>query len=145
MIIFVGDKPSSKMKHNAKPFEGASCESRLYEWVKAVLPQSYMTRWEYPAFKIINQSDHDVLAGYLMLVAADHYNNPHRHVIVALGNTASKAIGKHIPHYKLPHPSGRNRKLNNKSFVKKELYKCKTFIEKSLSHRPVHSTKIVGG
>ena len=34
MIIFVGDRPSPKMKPGAKPFEGAACEKRLKEWIK---------------------------------------------------------------------------------------------------------------
>jgi len=34
MVIFVGDKPSPKMKPGAKPFEGAACEKRLKEWLK---------------------------------------------------------------------------------------------------------------
>lgn len=42
--------------------------------------------------------------------------------IVALGNTASKALTLlRIKHYSLPHPSGLNRKLNDKNYVEEKI------------------------
>ena len=38
--------------------------------------------------------------------------------ILALGNTASDALNRlNIDHFKLPHPSGLNRKLNDKEYL----------------------------
>lgn len=38
--------------------------------------------------------------------------------IVALGKTAAKALSMMgVPHYEMPHPSGRNRKLNDANYV----------------------------
>ena len=36
MIIFVGDKPSPKMKPDALPFEGAACEETFKSWVSFI-------------------------------------------------------------------------------------------------------------
>jgi len=49
--------------------------------------------------------------------------------IVALGNFASKVLQKiNIDHFTLPHPSGLNRKLNDKSYERDQLVKCKEYI-----------------
>jgi len=116
MIVFVGDKPSSKMKPGARPFEGASCEPRLYEWLNTLLgPQDL--------FKIINQCDY----AYANLYAV-HIRDKVKYV--ALGNNASDALGK-IPHFKLPHPSGMNRQINNKEFIEKKLKECRSWLNET--------------
>jgi hypothetical protein len=50
--------------------------------------------------------------------------------IVALGNVASSCLKKMgVEHYKLPHPSPRNRLLNDKSFESACLESCRSYIE----------------
>ncbi len=50
--------------------------------------------------------------------------------VVALGNTASDALKRiGTPHFKLPHPSPKNRKLNDKDEVKFQLALCRTYLE----------------
>lgn len=50
-------------------------------------------------------------------------------IVIALGNYASKALTKrNIDHFKLPHPSGLNRKLNDLEYIKNQLDFCKAFI-----------------
>jgi len=42
--------------------------------------------------------------------------------IVALGKTAAKALTLlHLEFYEMPHPSGCNRKLNNKEYVAEKI------------------------
>lgn len=120
MIIFVGDKPSAKMKPGAKPFEGAKCEKRLYDWLFFLIGQGSDLD-KALSFKIINQcnSTTDELKGK---------------IIIALGNNASKFC-KGYEHFKLPHPSSRNRLLNDKEFVKKKLKECKKYIEELCTQR----------
>lgn len=111
MILFIGDKPSPKMKPGALPFQGAACEPRLKEWIKQItfLPI------------IVNSSEPELLDMVFMFKALNY-------PIVALGNNASKAL-KDIPHFKLPHPSGLNRQINDKEFVALKLAECKSYIE----------------
>lgn len=109
-MLFVGDKPSSRMKPNAAPFQGAACEKRLYEWIVELGVSNY---------KIKNQCD-------LLHV---RYFSTHL-IIIALGNKASKSLGK-VPHFKLPHPSGLNRQVNDKTFIASKLAECKNYIERA--------------
>ena len=114
MILFVGDQPSKIMKAGAKPFEGARCEKRLNEWIAFLSPNN-------PAIRIINRVDVNFTNE---AVAANKNSYP----VIALGNNASKAL-LDIPHFKLPHPSSLNRKMNDKEFVKSELERCKQWLE----------------
>lgn len=50
--------------------------------------------------------------------------------IVALGNTASDALNKlGVKHFKLPHPSPRNRLLNDAQLIDDLLILCKKYLE----------------
>jgi len=50
--------------------------------------------------------------------------------IIALGNYASLCLKKlNIKHFKMPHPSPRNRKLNDKQFEKDIIKECKKYLE----------------
>lgn len=56
-------------------------------------------------------------------------------VLVALGNTASHALGKlKLSHFKLPHPSPRNRQLNDPADIQARLEECRTYIQKENRH-----------
>ena len=58
--------------------------------------------------------------------------NPDR--IVALGKDAAKALSKlKLDFFEMPHPSGRNRKLNDKDYVAKQLVALRVFLESSVS------------
>lgn len=114
MIIFVGDKPSPRMHVDALPFEGAKCEPRLKAWIK-LLRGGRKTL-------VINRVDR-LLSYYVHA----WYWRPMQYKFVALGNAASKALGE-VPHFKLPHPSGLNRQLNDKAFVADKLAECKTWL-----------------
>lgn len=114
MILFVGDKPSPKMKPGAAPFQGAACEKRLMEWIVNVIPE------DFHKVQIINSCDY---SDYKLMA---HFRAST--IFVALGNNASKALGS-IPHFKLPHPSGRNRQINDKEFIAIKLEKCKNYIK----------------
>jgi hypothetical protein len=49
--------------------------------------------------------------------------------IIALGTKASKHLESyHYAHFKFPHPSGRNRKLNDKTYEKRMLQECYKWI-----------------
>lgn len=112
MILFVGDRPSERTDPIV-PFKGAACEKRLMEWINFLVSKE---DW----YLVTNRASGGF--GYLVPRA-----NALQYPIVALGNNASKALKK-IPHFKLPHPSGRNRQINNKEFIEKKLKDCKKWI-----------------
>ncbi len=112
MILIVGDKPS-KRTHPNIPFKGAACEKRLYTWIKTITDKT-------PRF-INRVSPFFETAVYMAL----HAGMP----IVALGTAASNALKRDkIPHFKLPHPSGRNRLLNNKDYINMVLLECRSWL-----------------
>ena len=47
---------------------------------------------------------------------------------IALGNKASEKLYD-IPHFKLPHPSGRNRKINNRQYIDEQLRLCAEWLK----------------
>ena len=123
MILFVGDRPSKRMKPGARPFEGAACESRLYSWIAELIPFDDLDLRGVKKYELINQCDYawaDLYAAHIIGEVS---------AIIALGNNASKALGK-IPHFKLPHPSGKNRQINDKEFINKKLQECKEWLKK---------------
>lgn len=119
MILFVGDQPSTKMKSGARPFEGAACQFRLIEWIDFILDYKAV----HTGYRLINQCDYPWDNLY---VAHLSYNT----IFIALGNNASKALGD-IPHFKLPHPSGRNRQINDKKFIDERLNACKEWLKEN--------------
>ena len=50
--------------------------------------------------------------------------------VLALGSVVSNNLYHlDVDHYRLPHPSGRNRSLNNKEFVHEQLELCKNYLK----------------
>lgn len=105
-LLIVGDKP---VKPGLKPFEQAKCWPRLERWISTLNTDNYV---------LINQSDFNFSQTLEDLFDAGF-------TVVALGNTASKAVQWFdIPHFKLPHPSSRNRQLNDPNFEQQKLKEC---------------------
>lgn len=51
-------------------------------------------------------------------------------IVIALGAFASKCLEViNKTHFRLPHPSPRNRLMNDKEFIKNTLAECKQFLE----------------
>jgi len=137
-IIFVGDKPSTKNLDSNVPFVGTQSYKKLLEWI-----------WEMDIdihdVKIINKED----------VARESlkYSRGYKRKWIALGSNAEEVIknldielitimgpvhgnrklelysvkGK-FDHFKLPHPSPKNRKLNDKKWIKQQLKECKEWL-----------------
>ena len=116
MIYFIGDKPS---KCNVDPriaFVGTNSYRTLLLWIHAMnlsindtmLFNSDMFVKQLKRKKlIINEEDQ----------------------IVALGKEASIILDEEIiPHFRIPHPSGLNRSLNDPKLVNKFLKECKAYV-----------------
>ena len=95
-VYFVGDRPSRQNLDPDTPFVGTKSYTKLLEW--------------------INRLDIDV--SRVLVQNSNRLYNLHyleNFKVIALGNMASDFLtGCDIEHFKLPHPSGRNRILNNK-------------------------------
>jgi len=112
MIVFVGDKPSKKNKRPDVAFVGTPSYANLMNWIGRM-----QIHWQ--GFRIINR--HQV---------SSYYNTGDQYI--ALGNEAEKTLKSYkIPHFKLPHPSPKNRLLNSKYFVSTRLNKCKEWLSVS--------------
>lgn len=95
-VLFVGDEPSKKNTHPSVPFAGAACHKRLVKWLSFLQPKYY---------HCINSNTEEQLEAAASLEASGFR-------VVALGNKASERLCR-IPHIVLPHPSPKNRALND--------------------------------
>ena len=122
-IIFVGDRPSRDNTDLDVAFVGTESGERLFKWIE------YLDIYTYQALNVYT-IDSKVDTKNCM------YLRKHNGAtIVALGNNASNVLKKlEIKHFKLPHPSGRNRKLNDKNYVASELQKCREWLNERIGN-----------
>lgn len=107
-VAFVGDKPSRLNIHPDIPFVGARCFGRLLQYIRETMPDYYI---------VLNSTDADMFKACALV--ADGFQ------FIALGNKASKRLTETgIEHFKLPHPSGRNRKINDGTKIQQDLEKA---------------------
>lgn len=112
-VLFVGDKPSRLNTDPKVAFVGTPSHRNLCKWVEEM---------QIREFKAINSEELDcpLLVKYYVAGFA----------IVALGNKASQVLTKMgLDHFKLPHPSPKNRKLNDQEFIASELQKCYYYLK----------------
>lgn len=128
-IVFVGDEPSLDNVRSDVAFVGTKSYKRLLDWIYKMDVNINNTH-------LINKSNLTVLNKNEFEIHPDQHTTVFMEYVdckfVALGNNASKALeALKIDHFKLPHPSGRNRAVNNKSLVLRELQACKEFLNLS--------------
>jgi hypothetical protein len=112
MILFVGDKPSARNLDVSIPFVGTKSYKTLLDWI-------WQMNINITDVKLINKDDKASIA------TADRFNWK----IVVLGNEAEKIVKKFTKKYfKLDHPSGLNRKLNDKNYVAARLKECENWL-----------------
>lgn len=123
MIYFVADKPTKENLSLTVPLVGTSSYRTLLKWCGDMDVDVSRVR-------MYNQSDKpfEGMSGISVNTAIEI-----NHIkVIALGNAAKKYLLKVgiKEFFILPHPSGRNRKLNDKDFVKKTLEQCRDYIYK---------------
>lgn len=112
-VVFVGDEPSRMNLNATIPFVGAKCFPTLVDWIKRLAPDYYV---------VMNSNTKDDL-----IDIESYYKAGFK--VIALGNKASKRLEKiKVGHYKMPHPSGLNRILNDEARVALELYYASSYI-----------------
>jgi uracil-DNA glycosylase len=114
-VVFVGDKPSRLNDDPSIAFVGTPSFTNLCKWI---------AKMEVSNFIMVNSWTHaDSIEICRLLNEGDK-------VFVALGNYASKRLNDmFIQHFKLPHPSPKNRMLNNKANIEFQLNKCYLYIK----------------
>jgi len=120
VIVFVGDCPSQFNTDPNVAFVGTKSGKVLDEWIQRMgIVEAYL---------LINSHEEHLVWQIVRYYETD--NN----VIIALGNSASKRLDDaHVPHFKLPHPSPKNFKLNDKQYVISELKKCAEYVAGKVS------------
>lgn len=116
-LLLVGDKPSRKNTDPRIAFVGTPSYKTLQKWLQVMVTEKAVIR-------AVNRVDPGFTT-HLISASLDGYK------IIACGEEAARALVNHgvVNFFKLPHPSGRNRKLNNKKYVEEVLLKCKAWIE----------------
>lgn len=121
-ILVLGRNPSLRNQDRRRPFIGTASWVRLNDWLKQLGLENYDLANAFEDYEpVINK-----------LTIANSANRlkarGHKRILV-LGNDAEK-VAKYagIKYFKLPHPSGRNIKLNDQQFVESELAKCKEWL-----------------
>lgn len=115
VVLFVGQNPSDKagQKNNT--------HFRLNEWIEKLELEEFAFINAASKFGAVRQSDVDP---HNLALAASKSKK-----IVALGNFASEALFRlGVSHFKLPHPSGLNRQINDDDYIAKCLNECKVYI-----------------
>lgn len=112
-VVFVGDEASATNVSPDIAFVGARCFDTVVNWIKTINPDYYVC---------LNSDTISQLSDVKRLQKAGFS-------IIALGNKASERLHKlNIPHFKLPHPSGLNRKLNDKENLKLDFQRAINYI-----------------
>lgn len=113
-VVFVGDSPSKTNVDDNIAFVGSKCFIKVVDWIKNEIQ---------PDYYICLNSDRSTFFDSIHGLERAGFS------VVALGNRASKRLTTWgIEHFKLPHPSGLNRKLNNKAFTRNELLKAHYYV-----------------
>lgn len=101
-VIFVGDRPSRLNESPDVAFVGASCYPRLIQWI---------SKLELSNYELLNSHTSQQIQK-----VEKYYKEGHK--IIALGLAAATRLKKNsIEHFKLPHPSGLNRQINNQNYI----------------------------
>ena len=115
-IVFVGDKPSRKNISQDIPFVGTKSYKTLLDWIYSM---------NIDITDVVTTNIHDFKKRTEKIQFS-----PKK--IVALGENASKFL-KGIEHFKLPHPSPLNRKLNDKKTLNSILKECEKYLNDTRS------------
>ena len=118
-VVFVGDAPSKTNVSDNIAFVGAKCFPTLVEWIKEINPDYYVC---------LNSNVFFDLEDAILL-----YKDGFK--VVALGAKASERLSLNdVKHFVLPHPSGLNRQLNDKTLITTALRMCKNYVNSNSSN-----------
>lgn len=122
LVYFVADKPTKDNVSPTIPLVGTTSYKRLLEWIGEM--NIDITR-----VRMYNQADNP-FNNPLSIMSLNRAITLDQIRVVALGQKAATYLTKTgiKEHFILPHPSGKNRLLNNQEFVKMKLIACQNYI-----------------
>lgn len=119
-VLVVGLNPSRRSP-NKKVLKNSTLE-RLNKWMDffGIINFSFINSYD-----TIDKSDIDIKR---LGIASESYSK-----VIALGNAVSNSLSKAgVNHFKMPHPSPLNRKLNDKQYEADILIRCKHYLEENI-------------
>lgn len=131
LIYIVADKPAKDNYSPLVPLVGTKSYKVLLNWLGEM--NIDITR-----VRLYNQIDNP-FGTQLSLMTLNKAIELEQIKVIALGEKASdylNSVGVD-EYYKLPHPSPRNRLLNQKSFVKNTLGSCHNYVYNGVLHEKV--------
>jgi len=118
MVVFVGDKPSRLNDDPEIAFIGTPSYRNLLEWI---------VKMKIGSFTMVNSYTHE---DSVKICRLWNVRKERKFVFVSLGVNAGKRLERmRIKHFKLPHPSPRNRMLNDKANIDFQLEKCYLYLK----------------
>lgn len=136
-ILILGLNPSSRNTDPATPFKGTKTGKMLKKWLKIVMPEDkeYLIMKRNLVEDVISSDSKSVKRKDLdrnMKKFRLYLRRRKPDMIIALGNKVHNYLITHLmgefPLLFLPHPSPRNRKLNNKEDIELHLLITKATI-----------------
>lgn len=121
-ILILGRSPSKLNDYPNVPFLGAPCYPRLKSWIKQLRTperEFYVDNCTHKMNARFSKRDIELYAKSLQLYYGDIQK------IIALGNDAAQVCkAAKMTYFKLPHPSGLNRQINDSKNIEKLLKEC---------------------
>lgn len=119
-VLFVGQTP---LKDGAEAFSNTSSGKRLNAWIEYLGVDDAVLMNAFPGGGKVTLNAADKSAIMISILE----DLPDR--VIALGSYAHQVLNiLNIDHFHLPHPSGRNRKLNDKTWVHAQLGMCRSWL-----------------
>lgn len=146
-VIFVGSNPAEASPDPSIPFAGTRSGKTLQEWMQAIgvdaatMVNVSAAKTEKNRKLRVSEYELERLRSELHW-GIDYYSHA---TVIALGETAADALRRlDVSFFKLPHPSGRNRKLNDKEYVSRVLEECRQFVSGRDETRGIHGLGLGG-
>lgn len=126
-VVFIGSNPSQRSSSIVPFYYDTKSMAILTEWMNEL----YDLGCRHESHHFLNVSNAPTPGNRPLKVSEIHAEliglegrissiSPDR--VIALGRTAEKALTLlRIPHYAMPHPSGLNRKLNDKAYITEKI------------------------
>jgi len=135
-VLIIGDKPSKKNIKQDVPFVGTRSWVTLLSWLEFLKLNDFEIT-NIPSKQELDNLIVELKKGYKdpvsdqQLVKFFFLHKYAGYKIIVLGNNAEKFVNEYMwynHYFKLPHPSGRNRLLNNKELVDSLLKQCYNYL-----------------